>query len=82
MKNKKLRIMVIAATCYGGMLFLGYTDTVVQLDDCQRKYGIEATLKAADDWTRKYDEQWYLKPVNLGKKWAVDSYVKNNKQKN
>lgn len=79
--SKKLRYGIIGVCFYSALLATGYFTMYPEIYNFERKHGLETTLKAADDWVKKYDQEWYLKPINLGKKWAVDSYIKGHKKK-
>lgn len=77
MKNKRYKIPILAASFYAAYLLTVYSDTQMDLVRCERKYGIEKTVKAGEFWLENYEKNWYFKPFKFTKKWAVESYIKN-----
>lgn len=78
--NKRIKYTILAGSFYLALLPTSYSETQMDLVSCERKYGVEATLKASDMWLKNYEDSWYTKPFKFTSKWAVDSYIKDHQK--
>lgn len=79
--GKKLKVAILAASFYLASLPVCYSEMQLELLRCEKRHGLETTLKSADAWLEKYDNAWYMKPFRFTRKWAVEQYLEDHDYK-